>query len=73
MKVTSPVGDYEYEIKSVRLEGGSLVVEGNLGVWETTMSIEPADWIRLARRASKPLAVLAGTAAAVAAARRIRR
>lgn len=73
MKVTSPVGDYEYEIKSVRLEGGSLVVEGNLGVWETTMSIEPADWARLARRASKPLAVLAGGAAAVAAARRIRR
>jgi hypothetical protein len=73
VKVTSPVGDYEYEIKSVRLEGGSLVVEGNLGVWETTMSIEPADWARLARRSAKPLGLLAGGLAAVAAARRLRR
>jgi hypothetical protein len=71
VKVTSPVGDYEYEVKSVRLQGGSLVVEGNLGVWETTMSIEPADWARLARHSAKPLAVAAGGVAAVAAARRI--
>jgi hypothetical protein len=73
MKVTSPVGEYEYEIKRVRLEGGSLVVEGNLGVWETTMSIEPGDWLRLARRAAKPLALIAGSAGVVAAARRVRR
>jgi hypothetical protein len=69
VKVTSPVGEYEYLVKRVRLEGGSVVVDGSLGVWETTMSIEPSDWLRLARRAAAPVAVLA----AVAAVRHLRR
>jgi hypothetical protein len=72
VKVTSPVGEYEFLIKDVRFEHGSLVVDGSLGVWETTMSIEPADWLALARRVSTPLAVLAGGAAALAAVRRRR-
>ena len=45
----------------------------HLGVWETTMSIDPADWLALARRASTPLAVLAGGAVTLAAVRRLRR
>jgi hypothetical protein len=73
VKVTSPVGEYEYLVKRVRFDRGSLVVDGNLGVWETTMSIDPADWLALARRASTPLAVLAGGAAALAVVRRLRR
>ena len=72
MKVTSPVGEYEYLVKRVRLERGSVVIDGSLGVWETTMSIEPADWAALARRASTPLAVVAAGAVALAAARRVR-
>lgn len=72
MKVSSPVGDYEYLVKRVRLERGSVVIDGSLGVWETTMSIEPADWAALARRASTPLAVIAAGAAVIAAAGRIR-
>ena len=73
MKVTSPVGDYEYIVNEVRLEGGSIVVEGNLGVWETTMSIEPSDWAALGRRAARPAVVLAGIGLAAAGVRRLTR
>ena len=48
MRVTSPVGEYEYRVRGVSLERGRVVVAGNLGVWETTMEIEPRDWLRLA-------------------------
>ena len=59
MKVESPVGEYEYRVRKVTLEGGRVRIAGSLGVWETTMEIEPADWLALARRAAPPLAILA--------------
>jgi hypothetical protein len=58
MKITSPVGDYPYEVTGVSLRGGTIVVAGSLGVWETTMEIEPADWVALARRAAMPALAL---------------
>ena len=60
MKVTSPVGEYEYRVNRVRLErGGRIVVHGNLGVWDTTMEIEPSDWKALGRRFAPPAAAVA--------------
>jgi hypothetical protein len=70
VKVSSPVGDYEYRVQSVRFDRGRIVVAGNLGVWDTTMEIEPADWARLARRLARPAGAVAAVAVAVAAARR---
>ena len=70
MKVTSPVGDYEYRVQGVRLEGGTIVVAGNLGVWETTMQIEPGDWLKLARTLAKPAAAVTAAALVLGAARR---
>jgi hypothetical protein len=70
MKISSPVGDYDYSVRAIRLEGGRVVVDGNLGVWETTMVIEPSDWARLAKRAALPTAMVA---LAVASRRRLRR
>ena len=70
MKVTSPVGDYEYRVQSVRLDGARIVVAGNLGVWDTTMEIEPGDWLRLARRLAAPTASVAAAALLLRAARR---
>jgi hypothetical protein len=65
VKVESPVGEYEYRVRKVTLEGGRVRIAGSLGVWETTMEIEPADWLALGRRAVRPLAllVLAGVCA----------
>jgi hypothetical protein len=73
VKVTSPVGEYEYLVKGVRREGASVVIDGGLCVWETTMTIEPADWAALARRAAAPLAVIGASFAAAAAVRRFSR
>ena len=70
VKVSSPVGDYDYSVRGVRFEGGRVLVDGNLGVWETTMVIEPSDWLGLARRAALPAAMVA---LAVASRRRLRR
>jgi hypothetical protein len=70
MKVTSPVGEYEYRVQSVRLDRGRIVVAGNLGVWDTTMQIEPGDWLRLARRLAPPAAAVAAAALALRATRR---
>ncbi len=59
MKVSSPVGEYPYVVRRVSFRRGRLVVEGNLGVWETATEIEPADWLTLARRVATPAAALA--------------
>jgi hypothetical protein len=69
VKVTSPVGDYEYVVRSVRLDGGRIVVAGNLGVWDTTMEIEPGDWLKLVRRIARPAAAIAAGALILRAAR----
>ena len=70
MKVSSPVGEYEYRVQAIRFEGGRIVVAGNLGVWETTMEIEPADWLALGRRVARPAALLGSATLLVAVARR---
>ena len=70
MKVSSPVGDYPYVVKKVRFSRGRLIVEGSLGIWETTMAVEPSDWLEAGRRAALPLLGL--TAVAIAACRRRR-
>jgi hypothetical protein len=57
MKVSSPIGEYDYEVKRVALNHGRIEVVGSLGQWETTMAIEPSDWLVLARRAAPALAV----------------
>ena len=72
MRVTSPVGEYEYRVKSVKLDGGRIVVAGSLGVWETTMVVEPSDLLALGRTAAGPAALL-GSLALVASLRRWRR
>jgi hypothetical protein len=70
MKVTSPIGEYEYRVKDVSFRGGRLEVLGSLGQWETTMVVEPSDFAALARKAA-PFAAAAALAAG--AARRLRR
>jgi hypothetical protein len=71
VRVTSPVGEYDYTVNGVRFDRGRIVVAGNLGVWETTMVVEPSDWLMLARKAARPTAAV-GVAALVAAALRRR-
>lgn len=73
MKVSSPVGEYDYEVRSVALRrDGHIVVAGNLGVWETTMEVEPSDWLELARRLRRPAFAIAAAGLAAGALRRLR-
>jgi len=61
MKVRSPIGDYPYVARKLGFRRGRLVVEGALGVWETTFEVEPRDWLELGRRLAVPI----GAAAAI--------
>ena len=56
MRVKSPVGEYDYHVTAVRRNGLSLEVDGSLGVWQTTMVLEPRDLTPLV----KGLALAAG-------------
>ena len=58
MKVTTPVGDYDYRVTGISRQGGNIVVAGAMGVWDTTMVIEPKDWVELGRRIALPAAVI---------------
>jgi hypothetical protein len=59
VKVDSPVGQYDYLVRGVTLDGHGLHIAGSLGVWETTFTIEPADGLALARRVAPALGVVA--------------
>lgn len=65
MRVSSPVGDYPYVVRRVALRRGRVVIEGSLGVWDTTMEIEPRDWLDAARRIALPAAVAAAAVVAL--------
>ncbi len=63
MKVSSPVGDFPFEPRSLRYEAGGLVVEGAMGAWPATIRVEPADLPVIVRLVPRPvLAALCATA-----------
>lgn len=64
MRVQSPLGEFEYRVTGVRVDRGRIEVAGSLGQWETTMVIEPSDWLEWGRRAAPAVAALAGLLAA---------
>jgi hypothetical protein len=63
MRINSPVGEYEYRVTGVKFDRGRIEVAGSLGQWETTVVIEPSDWLMLGRRAAPVLAGVAALAA----------
>jgi hypothetical protein len=57
MRIRSPVGEYEYRVTGARFDRGRIEVDGRLGQWETSMVIEPRDWLAWGRRGALPVAV----------------
>jgi len=55
MKVSSPVGDFPFEPRSLRYEQAGLVVEGAMGAWPATIRIEPSDIPVILRLIPRPL------------------
>ncbi|HSE83269.1 MAG TPA: hypothetical protein VLB01_01825 [Thermodesulfobacteriota bacterium] len=46
MKVISPAGDFEILIREAGVEGGSVVVKGQMGVWDSKIYLDPGDiWL----------------------------
>ncbi len=70
MKISSPVGDYEYRVDRVRFHDGRLEIDGSLGQWKTTTILDASDLRKLLRKSFFPLLVTGGL---VAVTRRLRR
>lgn len=46
MKVSSPAGDFEIVIKGAGTEGDSVVLKGQMGVWDSKIYLSPSDlWL----------------------------
>lgn len=60
MKISSPIGEYDYRFDGVAVRDGRLEVSGRLGEWETKTIVEPSDLLGLLRRSVIPLTLLAG-------------
>jgi hypothetical protein len=70
VKISSPIGEYDYRVERVTLRDRRVEVLGRLGEWQTTTILEPRDLIALVRKTALPL-LLAGALFAVT--RRLRR
>ncbi len=48
MKVVSPAGDFDISIKELGVEGNSIVLKGQMGVWDSKIYLTPSDlWLFL--------------------------
>lgn len=46
MKVVSPAGDFEILIKEAEVEGNSIIIKGQMGVWDSKIYLSPGDlWL----------------------------
>jgi hypothetical protein len=59
MKVTSPIGELPFTVRSVSLEGHHVVVEGELGAWRSRIEVGAEDLPMLGRALRGPLVAAA--------------
>ena len=71
MKISSPVGEYEYQVERVAFRAGRIEVLGRLGQWETTTILDGSDLRRLLRKAVVPLMFGAGLVAVTRGLKRV--
>ncbi len=71
MKISSPIGEYDYRVQRAAFRHRRLEVHGRLGEWETTTIIEPADLLAVIRRTAVPLLSLAALAVVTRRRRRV--
>jgi hypothetical protein len=61
MKVSSPVGDFPFEVKRLRVRSDGLHVEGSMGAWPSRVVIGVRDVPSLLQAGATP--IVAGVAA----------
>ena len=71
MRVTSPIGELPFTVRSVSLHRGQIVVEGELGAWRSRIEVGRNDVPMLARALKRPLIGVAVAAAAIVVLRRL--
>ncbi len=49
MKVSSPVGEFPFELERLRRNGAQLSLEGRMGAWPARVEVGPHDGARLLR------------------------
>lgn len=54
MKVESPAGDFEIKLKEARVEGGHIVIRGELGVWDSNIYMTPGDLLKVVSIVMRP-------------------
>jgi len=55
MKVTSPIGELPFVVRSLSLHDGHVVVEGELGAWRSRIEVGAEDLPMLGRAIRGPL------------------
>jgi hypothetical protein len=71
MKVTSPIGELPFTVRTVSLRDGHIVVDGELGAWRSRLEVGREDIPMLARALRGPLIAAATAAAAWVLLRRL--
>jgi hypothetical protein len=71
VKISSPVGEYEYHVERVRLRDRRLEVVGSLGQWETTTIFDGGDLRKLLRKLMFPLMLVTGLVAVTSRRKRV--
>jgi hypothetical protein len=46
MRVTSPVGEFPFEMTRVTVNRGRVTVEGAMGAWPSRIELEPRDFVQ---------------------------
>jgi hypothetical protein len=73
LKVSSPVGEFPFELRKLSLNGRRLRIDGAMGAWPAHVEIEPKDLKSLVRVLPAPAIVAGGALAALVAARALGR
>lgn len=63
MIINSPVGRFPFEVTTFARRGTTLVVQGRMGTWPTSLEVTPADIPGLARQMRPALGLFLGAAA----------
>ena len=71
MKISSPVGEYEYQVERVAFRAGRVEILGRLGQWETTTILDGSDLRRVLRKSVVPLLLAAGLVAVTRGRKRV--
>lgn len=58
MKVTSPAGDFEITVNDSTVEDDHIVIEGQMGVWDSKIHMKPSDLINFTKVILKPKIIL---------------